>query len=76
MLGHAGACALATSGHAPPVAALIVALLITNLVLNRLEIERRSIDMYNTELQVSYTHHTRVCRNLHLAMTYMASEPT
>ena len=41
--GHAGACW-------PTGAALIVALLIANRVLNGLEIELRSIAIYNTEL--------------------------
>ena len=64
--GHAGARALATSGRAPatiywprPAGA---ALLIANRALNGLEIEQRSIAMYNTELRVSNAHHTRVCR--------------
>ena len=61
-LGHTGARALATIEAVPAGAALMVALLITNQVLNGLEIERRSIAMYNTELRVSYAHHTRVCR--------------
>ena len=43
-------------------AALIVALLIANRALNGLEIERRSIVVYNTELRVVCAHHTRVCR--------------
>ena len=56
-LGHTGARALATRGHAaaPPVqvelSALIVSLSIANRALNGLEIERRSIAMYiSTEL--------------------------
>ena len=51
-----GVRALATSGRAPPVQCIfhIVALLIANRALNGLEIERRSIAMYNTELRVSY----------------------
>ena len=63
-LGHAGArWGTCPNNHWPcPIgAALIVALLIANQALNGVEIERRSIAMYNTELRVSYAHHTRVC---------------
>ena len=69
---HAGVRALATSGRAPPVQCIfhIVALLIANMALNGLEIEQRSIAMYNTELRVLYAHHTRVCRDLHFATVY------
>ena len=43
--------------------ALIVSLSIANRVLNGLEIKQRNIAMYiSTELQVSYAHHTQVCR--------------
>ena len=56
-LEQAGARTLATSGRA----LLIVVLLIANRALNGLEIERRSITMYKTELRVSYAHHMRVC---------------
>ena len=48
-----GGRAPATRGRAPPVAALIVALLIANRALNGLEIERRSIAIYNTKLRSS-----------------------
>ena len=43
----------ATRGRAPTGAALIVALLIANRALNDLEIEQRSIAIYNTELRSS-----------------------
>ena len=57
---------VATLGHA---GAHAVALLIVNRALNGLEIERLSIAMYNTELRVSYAHHTRdfAASNLHFA---------
>ena len=72
---HAGARALATSGHAAPV--LIVALLIANWVLNGLEIEWCSITIRNTELRVSYPHHTPVFAEVtYILLRYMASEPT
>ena len=70
-LEHAGARALATSGRAPPApAALIVALLIANRALNGLEIERRSIAMYNTDESHMLIIREFAVSDLHFATVY------